>query len=195
MRSCRRWTKEEIAYFRQIMPGNHTRQEFADMLNARFDTNVFTPTVVKNRMKHEDGTTGYSPKGRHHSPRTEFSKGQPVSGAAKDKRREIGTDVMRADGYLWRKTKRWPLPGYCRPAHVAIWEEANGPVPRGFVVIFLDSNRRNLAVENLSCVSRAELVRLNQDRLIREDPEMTKAGVLVAKLKTKAGKLRREQRR
>lgn len=47
------------------------------------------------------------------------------------------------------------------PLHVMLWEKYNGPIPGNHIVIFKDKDRSNLSIENLECMSRAELMRRN----------------------------------
>ena len=114
---------------------------------------------------------------------TMFKKGQlPVM------TRPVGAECWRDDGYLWVKVAQ---PNKWRLKHRVIWETTNGPIPDGHKIIFADGNRSNFDINNLICVSAAELARLNQRGLIFNNPEATKAGVLVARLLTKAGKIKR----
>lgn len=46
-------------------------------------------------------------------------------------------------------------------AHRLIWEDSNGPIPAGSVVVFRDGDRENLLIENLELVTRGELLRRN----------------------------------
>ena len=75
--------------------------------------------------------------------------------------RPIGTERLYG-GYLQRKvTDTGYPPRDWQPVHRLIWEDANGPIPSGHVVIFKDGNRSNVALSNLELVSRAELGRKN----------------------------------
>ena len=76
-----------------------------------------------------------------------------------------------------------------------VWEEANGPIPDGMFVTFLDGNRENFDLDNLALITRAEHARLNQSGLRSEDPEITAAALQVAKLTTKIGQLQRENKK
>jgi hypothetical protein len=76
----------------------------------------------------------------------------------------IGTERVSKDGYLERKisddlrlapARRW------RAVHILIWEATHGPLPSGHAIAFRDSNKRNLAEDNLELVSRADLMRRN----------------------------------
>ena len=45
--------------------------------------------------------------------------------------------------------------------HHLVWAEHYGPVPAGHAIVFRDGNKNNFNIENLECVSRAELMRRN----------------------------------
>lgn len=40
--------------------------------------------------------------------------------------------------------------------HVVVWEEANGPVPKGMIVVFKDGDTMNVTLENLEIITRQE---------------------------------------
>ena len=65
-----------------------------------------------------------------------------------------------------------------------LWEAENGQVPEGHCVIFLDGNKENMALENLRCISRGTLARMNQLGLFSKDPELTEVGIHLAELHT-----------
>ena len=74
----------------------------------------------------------------------------------------IGTERISKDGYLERKIndgmpfqKRW------RAVHLLVWEAANGPLPASHAIAFKDGNKQNINVDNLECISRADLMRRN----------------------------------
>lgn len=54
---------------------------------------------------------------------------------------------------------------------VWVWEQANGPVPEGHVVLQLDGDAANCDLANLECVSRGVLQRLNAPWAQREGRE------------------------
>jgi len=82
-------------------------------------------------------------------------------------------------GYVRIKTAQ---PNVWKYKQVFVWEQANGRLPEGHVVIFADKNTRNFALENLIAVSRKELLVMNRRGFIYKDRELTKAGNLLAKL-------------
>lgn len=91
----------------------------------------------------------------------------------------VGTIVTDPDGYLRRKTPtgKWEL------LHRLLWEEANGPIPAGCKVTFLDGNKENVSMENLVLVTNAEQMIMAKDNLRFQNPQLTKTGLLIAKVK------------
>lgn len=74
----------------------------------------------------------------------------------------IGTERISRDGYLERKVNDdLPLQRRWKAVHRIIWEEANGPIPKGYCIAFRDGNKRNVAIENLELRSLAENMRRN----------------------------------
>lgn len=77
----------------------------------------------------------------------------------------VGSEVVDSDGYRKRKVRDDARLGFTRRnwkfLHVLLWEEAYGPVPHGYAVIFINGLRADVRLDNLALVSRAELMRLN----------------------------------
>ncbi|WP_248555613.1 HNH endonuclease signature motif containing protein [Paraburkholderia terrae] len=62
-----------------------------------------------------------------------------------------GEERVWQDGYLFRKTESGWI-----AAHIALWEQHNGPVPQSHVIMFKDGDKTRIELENLACISRAE---------------------------------------
>lgn len=85
-----------------------------------------------------------------------FKKGEsPYIGA-----RPIGSERINSYGFLERKiaetdNKRanWRL------VHQLVWEQHFGPIPEGHAVLFKDGNKRNITIDNLECISKADRMR------------------------------------
>ena len=82
---------------------------------------------------------------------TQFKKGIR-QGVAVKLYQPIGIERVSKDGYLQRKInddmppqKRW------RGVHIILWEERNGPLPKGHAIVFRDSDKKNIVYENLEC--------------------------------------------
>lgn len=69
--------------------------------------------------------------------------------------------------------------------HRWVWEQAHGPIPAGHVLVFLDGDKTNCSLDNLTVLPRGIHARMCQRHLYSDDPEKTKSGILVAKLLSK----------
>jgi len=104
----------------------------------------------------------------------------------------VGSEKTDPNGYIYVKIadpKTW------KAKHLLIWEAENGPLPDGHVIIFGDGNNRNFDINNLLLVSRRQLVRLNQNHLIKPDAELTKTGIIIADIKNLIGDRKRAEKK
>jgi hypothetical protein len=130
--------------------------DYSRRLNAEREAQGRTPgRFHAGQTPWNKGRKGWTPPG---TERTQFKKGNiPHTW------RPIGTEEVR-DGYLYRKIREdGPTHLRCRPVHVLIWEDANGPVPAGHAIVFKDTGDKttNITLERLECISRAELMARN----------------------------------
>jgi hypothetical protein len=92
---------------------------------------------------------------------TWFRKGER-SGVAVRLYQPIGTERISKDGYRQRKTNDdLPLQARWRSVHVLLWEEKHGPVPKGHAIVFRNGDKGDIRLDNLQCISRAELMARN----------------------------------
>jgi hypothetical protein len=95
-------------------------------------------------------------KGFRVSPQTEFKVGELIGESHPSWKG--GVQMNKKDcAYLWdgaNKRKRRPR---------AIWEQHNGQLPEGYVVIHLDRDKYNDDIANLKAISRKELLELNRN--------------------------------
>lgn len=81
----------------------------------------------------------------------------------------VGTIKTDSDGYQRIKVREAHAGEACGFGNVRVWpllnrhvwEQAHGPIPPGYVVIFKDGDKANCALDNLALVSRADLMRSN----------------------------------
>lgn len=175
---------------------SHT--EMARQLNERFGTNYSREKIkcFYGNHKLNSGLTGrfekgHNPinkgvKGVHLSPETEFKKGNMPRN-----HRDVGSERVNIDGYTEIKVAE---PSKWRPKHHVVWEAANGPLPKGHVLIFADSDKTNIALDNLIPVTHSQLVRLNRNGLIHNDAELTRTGVIIASMMVKCGRRKAERK-
>ncbi|MES9786528.1 HNH endonuclease signature motif containing protein [Bacillus pumilus] len=199
----RLFTEEQESFIRSHAAGL-LNQELTDLINQKFGLNVTKQQVKrwKYNRKVSSGLNGYFPKG--HVPLNKGTKGLYNVGGNKtsfkpghkpSNYKPVGYERVDRDGYILIKVsddgpsqKRW------KHKHKVIWEEENGPIPRGHCLIFLDGNKLNVKLDNLQLITRQQLVRLNQNKLIANDPEITKTGIVMATIYSKIGELKRESK-
>lgn len=101
-----------------------------------------------------------------------------------------GTVSQKKDNYQYIKMED----GSWRLYHHFLWEQAYGPIPPGHMVTFLDGNIQNIVLSNLALISRSEQMHLMKDDLRFANPELTKTGILITKVKIAAGKKQKRRR-
>ncbi len=75
---------------------------------------------------------------------------------------EVGKITIRRESKGKREYKYICLSlGVWKPLHVHLWEQAYGPVPKGYCVSFKDGDSLHADVENLELISREENMRRN----------------------------------
>lgn len=184
------YTEAQARFIRENYRGRSV-QEMTVLFNDRFGENKTEQqikTFVHNRGI-TSGRTGCFPKG--HAPWNKGTKGQGLTGANRGsfKKGDVPLNtkplwterVCPKDGYILMKVpERNPhtgCPTRYKAKHVWIWEQANGPVPKGMAVIFRDGDKTHCKLDNLMLVTRAELLNLNRHRY-KEVPAELKPHVL-----------------
>lgn len=92
---------------------------------------------------------------------TQFRKGER-RGRAVRLYQPIGTERISRDGYLERKVNDdMPLQRRWRAVHLLVWEAANGQLPAGHAVAFINGDKTDTRLGNLELITRVELMRRN----------------------------------
>lgn len=192
------WTEEEKEYLKEITPGHHYR-EIQELMKEKFNLDL-TLNQIKGaigRYKLNTGLNGQFPKG--HTPFNKGVKGVAYEGSKKTwfekghtpkNHRPVGSERINVDGYTEVKVAE---PRTWRLKHQLIWEQHNGPAPKGHAVIFGDGNTQNFDINNLILVSRQQLLILNRNKLIQQDTDLTKTGVIIADLLMKIGEINKNR--
>ena len=201
----RKYSAEHIDFIAINIKGR-SYQELTDMFNDRFGMGLKVSTMISLASRHGFRNerdcrfnTGWEPTQfkKGHAPwnkgkkgtggwePTQFKKGQkPVN------YKPVGTERINADGYVEIKIAD---PNKWKSKHTIIWQAANGPIPKGHVVIFADGNKQNVTLDNLLLISRRELAIMNKRGLIANDAELTKAGVTIADIYLKIGERKKNR--
>lgn len=198
------WTKQDDEQLRQLY-GTHKLKDIAAIMgrsvssvsNRRVKLGLTrTPEqqalIGDGRFKPGQknvwtrGKKGWQAGGR--SKETQFKKGHKPSNTW----RPVGAERISKDGILYRKVSDtgdkktdW------RAVHVLLWEERNGPLPDGMIVVFRDKNRKNFDIGNLEALTRSEHMKRNS--IDRYPPEYRKAAITLGWFKRKLNKLENEQ--
>ena len=183
------YTPEEVAFLKANIRGT-SRRDLTDLFNARFGLALSVDQVV-GACKNRGLTNGRDGRfGPGHVPANKGIKGvggwaptQFPKGHRPHNKQEVGDERVNTLGYVDIKIAE---PNKWRGKHLVLWERENGPLPKGFAIIFADGDNRNFALENLLLVSRKELAYLNRNRLIRGNAELTQTALTVARIAQKA---------
>lgn len=195
----------------EFLRDGYTRLKVAELtvlFNRHFDAN-FTLNQVRAYLKNhgcKSGRTGNFVKG--HTPHNTGQKGWDAGGRSAETRFKggrrpqdsanyvpIGSTKLSKDRYLMRKvTDDHPVPARRWDAeHRLVWAAAHGPIPDGHVVVFLDGDKLNIALDNLRCVPRGVLQYLNKTGMNNTTGEARKAAILTAELITLANRKARDR--
>lgn len=184
----------DVARFIEKNCTGRTKREMCEELRKRYGIEK-TPAQLKsyyanNRLR--NGLDGKFKKGQ-----TPPNKGKPLPDEVKEKikgtqfrkgqrphnAQPIGSE-SKIDGY-WKIKIGEPNIWQLKSRHE--WERIHGEkLGPDDVILFLDMNPDNFDPDNLVKVSRAELARINQDKLRGADPGINMAAVNLARLKTLA---------
>jgi len=151
----------------------YTKEQMKSFYGNNNISSGLTGRFQKGNIPPNKGRTGYVAPG---SEKGWFKKGQ-----ASHNKMPVGTEVIKGDGYLWKKVAE---PNKWRQKHILVWEEKNGEVPDGHVLTFLDGDRTNVDIDNIALITMAESLQLTRMKLRSENPEFTKTGILIAKITT-----------
>lgn len=184
-----RYTDEEKQFFAEYVPG-HSYREIQQEFIKRFGWKI-TLSKVKGSIKRyglNTGRKGCFPKG--HVPQNKGKK-MPLDVYEKCKgtmfkkgnippnHRPVGSERLSKDGYVEIKIaepNKWQL------KHRYIWEQVNGEIPAGHIVVFRDNDRTNVVMSNLMLITRKDNAIINHMGLSGTIDETKDLAVSYAKL-------------
>jgi hypothetical protein len=191
-----KWSKEpeKVKFLIEYIPG-HQESEIRSTFQERFGITL-TEAQIGN-FKHKYGVKSGTHGGRFEKGQPALNKGKKMTpeqykrcsgtmfrkGHSPQNHREVGSERINVDGYIEIKVEE---PNKWRLKQRVMYEKYhNVKLTRNEAIVFLDGNKLNLAEDNLFCLTRAELVRYNQNKLRGEDSETGLGAALLAKLSTR----------
>lgn len=195
----KKYKKEHVEFIRNNVKGI-TLKELTSRFNKEFNMDASENAIANLKAKYDlqSGIVG----GQFQKGQTSWNKGRKMSsdqykrceatmfkkGNIPANARAIGSERVDKNGYILIKTQDGHKNKNWTRKHRYLYEQEYGKVPKGHKVIFADGNIRNFDLNNLIVVSDAEELIMNQHKLFKEDTELTKSGVVIAKLLDKVNK-------
>lgn len=185
--------------------------ETAEFINTKLGPGTITTGQVRSWMKNHKVRNGY--QSVFQKGMTAYNKGKtwddfmpPESqkrcmkglhkkGDIPHNLAPIGTVRKTKDGYLKKKVlnygsqrTRWKF------LHRLIWEEHNGPIPKGCLVTFADGDRTNCSIENLVLETKAQHAVKNHLGWKSWDRESAEAYNLMADVRSAVSRKKRREK-
>lgn len=201
-----KWTEEELEFLREVYP-YYPNKEIAEMLKDKFGFEVTDKQLANARKNNDLPKKAIPNSGCYRKGDVPWNKDRKMPEETKKKlektwfkkgeipknHRPIGsTRIDNKDGYMMIKIaepNKWAL------YHRYLYEKAHGvKLAKNEAVIFADGDRSNFDIDNLVKVNRTNLLYLNNNSLIFDDPDLTKAGVNVSKVAEKIFDLKRKEK-
>ena len=199
-----KYTDAEHKFLHDFVSG-HTYKEIVEEYNKRFEEPI-TISRVKGYIANHKLNTGKT--GRYEKGNIPFNKGMKgwsapgtektrfKKGNLPSNTKPIGYERITKDGYIEVKIKMRPSSSSCNDNFIAkhrlVFEEANGPVPKGCKIIFLDGDKKNCSIENLALVTEAENLQLTRCGLRSKNPKLMQTGILIAKSQITTSKAKKK---
>lgn len=206
-----RWTEEERSILVKMYP-HHAAKEIAAVL-GRNTSSVYNqarllgvkPTRERlqqaGRMLSQDARSAATRFKKGNIPATKgkrlsqevYEKIRPTmykKGHTPVNRREVGSERVSRDGYVEVKVaepNKWML------KHRVVWEQANGPIPKGHNIQFRNGDKTDIRLENLYIISRQEQLLTENCMRAKYPEELQQIIMLKAALKRKIKSINKKQ--
>lgn len=164
--------REQEQFLRDNVKGK-TRQELADLLEKKFGKKYTVHQIkyYKQKLGLKSGING-----QFQAKRTPHNK------------KPIGTEFVDERGYIHIKIgepNEWVM------KHRYIYEKRNGKIPKGYSVVFADSDKTNFSDDNLILMRDKDKLVMNSLGLFIGDKELAKTGYLLAQVINKRCEIER----
>lgn len=182
------WSDQDIEKLRSLYPDNTTFSVAKMLSRTLYSVNgmAFNLGLKKSEKHLNEGKSGRIKKGERRGTGTEFKKGNKPHNLGKKLDEIMSKDakekVLRTafkkgrlphntkhDGIITIRTDKrgvsyqWIRLGVAKwlPLYHHVWIEANGPIPKGHVLIFKDRNTMNSSLDNIMLISKIEHCKRN----------------------------------
>lgn len=194
-------TDEQAEYMKTIIPGRRS-SEVRDIMNEKYGLNL-TQDQIRGWKKNHKTPSGYNT--RYRVGNVPWLKGKKIipkgkhlfkKGDAPHNKAPIGSLGYRVNGgrrYWFIKTRDDQVSNNYELLHKHIWEQANGKVPDGYMLVFRDGDSDNCTLENLKLIHRGANLVANTKIGLTDDPELNDVIWTTAELRRKASKLRKRK--
>lgn len=181
------YTPEQITFLSEHVEGTKY-PVLAEMFNARFGCNK-TAQTIKSVCRYKGLHNGIDPRFRAgFTPKNRF----PVWTCQHGERTQpIGYEYVNVRGFTIVKIAE---PNQWRAKHIVIWEEKNGPLPKGNVVLFANGNRQDFRLDNLIMLTSSEWSYLRMQGKLSDNEDANRAAILIAKVTARVASLRTERK-
>ena len=186
--------EEELNYLKQIYKGRYVKDVTA-MINEKFNAK-HTCKEIENYKRTRGLRSGLDCRFKKGNvPYNAGTKGVCKANSGSFKKGNIPKN-HRTVGEERIKRGYWEIkvaePNLWMPKSRYIWEQHYGKIPKGHVVAFLDGNTSNFNLENLTLISQSENALLNKNKMRKEDAELTKTSINLAKVLNKINERKKE---
>ncbi len=205
-KGLRDWTSTQDSWLRELYP-NTPNRAIATLMGRTYPSIKNRATILglqKSPDYMETEKPGCFQKGqRSWNTGIKFNSGgrsvetQFQSGHQPANHQPVGTEILDTYGYRKRKVRDDAPKGRTyqnwKFVHVIVWEQHNGPLPKGHLVRFRDGDIENVDPCNLVALSRGENAVINRWMAMGALPEGgMDALITMAKLKMVARKRQEE---
>lgn len=201
-RARKQYTQEQMDFLEELSERGLFNEEMTKRFNEHFGTSRTENAIQNTRAKYKIKTTARKQWQKGNEPWNKGCRGISYEGMKPTQFKSghmpynwvpIGSERITKDGYVQVKIREGMKQKNWRGKHILIWEEHNRPLPAGHAIIFGDGDSRNFELDNLVLVSRAQLVRMNQKGLIRDNADLTRTGAIIADIHNKIGERKRKR--
>lgn len=174
------YTAEEAEWLRQHIEHCDSYRQLTEMFNEHFGVSIGKYSISDRCIKQLHIHMGRN-KGR-------FTKGHGNCPCPKN--HEVGAEIERS-GYIFVKYNNIRHNGRVSyqdmkenwiPKQRYVYEQHHGSIPEGYIVVFLDNDKKNFSPENLYAIPRRINAMMNQNKWFTSKRENTLTAIKLCEL-------------